>query len=449
LGHQNIKHLHTREELLQALAALDAGASDDQKTDEDEEDSPSRRTSSQSKSESRRKRKRTSAWLHAEPGSRPSASRLRVTKTKSSLLQQLSKLRKRAQNWERLSSRSLAHSNARQRRLEAYPKTPRSPSYWTPPRSLPSPTLPGLLSRFALQAEPDQATAPAVARLPAMLAQTPPLPPALGPIQALPCPFPTAATFNNTKILAASQGPHSPLHPQGSLFPGPALLYFFDLPLADPPQDPLGCRQRQESSGKGPPIPRLSTLPAGVPCQSQACVSTGNAPAPTNRTANLVRDRHTSTQALRPASSSFLARQIRKTATNTPITLRVQELIDLCPEVRREFTRFPAEAVTHLAEERGQDYGIARTLSSSPTRHTKQPLLVSRVRATIQGHPQTVIINSGCSGFMMCQGAVRQCNLISRIDRQGAEQRCFRVANGGRCLFGGIIRDVTVDSDSL
>jgi hypothetical protein len=63
-------------------------------------------------------------------------------------------------------------------------------------------------------------------------------------------------------------------------------------------------------------------------------------------------ERHTSTQALRPASSSSLARQIRETATNTPITLLAQELIDLCPEVRREFTRFPAEAVTLLVEER-------------------------------------------------------------------------------------------------
>jgi hypothetical protein len=36
LGLQNIKHLHTREALLQALAALDAGASDYQETDEDE-----------------------------------------------------------------------------------------------------------------------------------------------------------------------------------------------------------------------------------------------------------------------------------------------------------------------------------------------------------------------------------------------------------------------------
>jgi hypothetical protein len=51
-----------------------------------------------------------------------------------------------------------------------------------------------------------------------------------------------------------------------SLLPGPAL----PLPPASLPQDPLGCRQRQESSGKGPLIPRLSTLPAGVPCQDQA-----------------------------------------------------------------------------------------------------------------------------------------------------------------------------------
>jgi hypothetical protein len=140
LGLQNIKHLHTREALLQALAALDAGASDYQETDEDEPSvQPSCRTPSQSKSESRRKSKRTSAWLHAEPGSRPSASRLSVTKTKSSLLQQPPKLRRRAQNLERL-SRSLAHSSARQRQrcLEASPRTPRSPSYRTPPRCLPS-----------------------------------------------------------------------------------------------------------------------------------------------------------------------------------------------------------------------------------------------------------------------------------------------------------------------
>jgi YD repeat-containing protein len=43
---------------------------------------------------------------------------------------------------------------------------------------------------------------------------------------------------------------------------------------------------------------------------------------------------------------------------------------------------------------------------------------------------------------MMCQGAVRQCNLISRIDRQGAEHRYFWVANG-------IIRDVTVTVGDL
>jgi hypothetical protein len=49
----------------------------------------------------------------------------------------------------------------------------------------------------------------------------------------------------------------------------------------------------------------------------------------------------------------------------------------------------------------------------------------------------------------MCQGAVRQCNLISRIDRQGAEQRCFRVANGAVEMPLGIIRDVTVTVGDL
>jgi hypothetical protein len=156
----------------------------------------------------------------------------------------------------------------------------------------------------------------------------------------------------------------------------------------------------------------------------------------------------------------------------------VQELIDLCPEVKREFTRFPAGAVTHLVEERGQDYGNAENTrfltntayqaafsglsgqflscirpSSFHSEQAKQafpsPISVARVRATIQGHPQTVIIDSGCSGFMMCQGAVRQCNLISRIDRQGAEQRCFRVANGAVIMPLGIIRDVTVTVGDL
>jgi hypothetical protein len=45
LGHQNIKDLHTREELLQALAALDAGAFDDQEMDEDDEEQPEPRNS--------------------------------------------------------------------------------------------------------------------------------------------------------------------------------------------------------------------------------------------------------------------------------------------------------------------------------------------------------------------------------------------------------------------
>jgi hypothetical protein len=125
-------------------------------------------------------------------------------------------------------------------------------------------------------------------------------------------------------------------------------------------------------------------------------------------------DRHTSTQALRPASSSSLARQIRETATNTPIILRVQELIDLCLEVRHEFTRFPAEAVTHLVEKRGQDYGNAENtrfftntayqaapsglsgefpsrIRPSPfhsERAFSSPISVARVRATIQGHPR-------------------------------------------------------------
>jgi hypothetical protein len=186
-------------------------------------------------------------------------------------------------------------------------------------------------------------------------------------------------------------------------------------------------------------------------------------------------DRHTSTQALRPTSSISFTRQIRETATNTPITLWVQELIDLCPEVRREFTKFPAEAVTHMVEERGQGYGNAENtrfftntayqaahsgLSGKfPSRirpssfHSKRafssPISVARVKATIQGHPQTVIIDSGCSGFMMCQGAVRQCNLISRIDREGAKQRCFRVANGAVEMSLGIIRDVTVTVGDL
>jgi hypothetical protein len=47
-------------------------------------------------------------------------------------------------------------------------------------------------------------------------------------------------------VAAASQGPHFPLRLPGSLVPGPALPF----PPAGPPPDPLGCRQRQESSGK-------------------------------------------------------------------------------------------------------------------------------------------------------------------------------------------------------
>jgi len=181
-------------------------------------------------------------------------------------------------------------------------------------------------------------------------------------------------------------------------------------------------------------------------------------------------DRRPPTQQLRQSSSTSLARQIREAATNTPITLRVQELIDLCPEVRREFTRFPGEDVTHFVQEQGQSYepaGNARSFTpaafhtaapaaflSRPAAFQSErlfpsPVSVARVRAMIQGCPQTVIINSGCSGFMMCQGAVRQCNLISRIDRQGAEQRCFRVANGALERPLGIIRDVSVTVGDL
>jgi hypothetical protein len=45
LRSQNIKHLHTKEELLQALAALEAEASDDPETDEDDEEQPAPRNS--------------------------------------------------------------------------------------------------------------------------------------------------------------------------------------------------------------------------------------------------------------------------------------------------------------------------------------------------------------------------------------------------------------------
>jgi len=77
------------------------------------------------------------------------------------------------------------------------------------------------------------------------------------------------------------------------------------------------------------------------------------------------------------------------------------------------------------------------------------PLSIARVKAYINGCPQTVIVDSGSSSFMMGQEAVCQCNLISRVDLRGMENRCFRVANGALETPLGIIRDGSVTMGDL
>jgi hypothetical protein len=75
LRSQNIKHLHTKEELLQALAALEAEASDDPETDEDDDKQPAPinpRTKPKRIETEEEKNKRLTP---REPESRPSASR--------------------------------------------------------------------------------------------------------------------------------------------------------------------------------------------------------------------------------------------------------------------------------------------------------------------------------------------------------------------------------------
>jgi hypothetical protein len=212
---------------------------------------------------------------------------------------------------------------------------------------------------------------------------------------------------------AASPGPHSPLRLPGSLLPGPALPF----PPAGPPQLWHWLPPAPGILRKGPFNPQAFDAPSRGAMPRPGLGSRPALPLPTGpqvAARNPAVDRHTSTQALRPASSSSLARQIRETATNTPIILRVQELIDLCLEVRHEFTRFPAEAVTHLVEKRGQDYGNAENtrfftntayqaapsdlsgefpsrIRPSPfhsERAFSSPISVARVRATIQGHPR-------------------------------------------------------------
>jgi hypothetical protein len=141
LGHQNIKHFHTREELLQALAALDAGAFDDQETGRRR--GTARATELQAKANANQTDEQENIRLSPrrarEQAKREQAQRDQDTELAAAAAPKTKKKGAKWQNWERL-SRSLAHSSARQRQrcLGASSRTPRSPSYWTPPRCLPS-----------------------------------------------------------------------------------------------------------------------------------------------------------------------------------------------------------------------------------------------------------------------------------------------------------------------
>jgi len=232
-----------------------------------------------------------------------------------------------------------------------------------------------------------------------------------------------------------------------------------------PPAPGSAALRRAPVNPQAFPAPRPGPNPTGTSKPIPARLP----PRPTVR--QPAGDRRPPPHTLRLTASGSLAKQIREAATNTQVTLRVEELMDLCPAVRQEFrtytrlqepvSNFVDQAVYHTtayaseptayhstafeAYPRLSD-GPAGTLAYQAERDYPSPVSVARVKATIHGCPQTVIIDSGCSGVMMGVEAVRQCNLISRIDRRGAEQKCFRVANGTPL---GMIRDVSISVGDL
>ena len=259
-------------------------------------------------------------------------------------------------------------------------------------------------------------------------------------------PFPTGVVPNQTPRQQLSQNTPEPVPniSRGSWPPAAARLPQ-PVPAAHqrPPFQPANQNGSRQNIRKQP----QAAVPFPLPNRSQAVANGTNGnnlarapPSQQTRPANTSAPGHHS-----ELNAQRLAKQVKNAAFNTPVTLTVGQLTELAPMVRREIkdsgnaTNQNADAAANLCLPQKSPY-----LAAQINPMTKAPISIARTTALINGVPQTAIVDTGCTSFLMGLGAVRQCGMLSLIDQSAGKDRTFKVANGEIDTPLGIIHGVQV-----
>ena len=198
-------------------------------------------------------------------------------------------------------------------------------------------------------------------------------------------------------------------------------------------------RSGQQQQAAGPRRAPQNPIPAPIPTQTLQPRRREAREAP-----RLVQNRNTIGDIpLGGNSARAIARRIVESALNTTVALKVDHLSGISPAVQQEMLQaFNRAEQSNLSETIPGLYE-AQILVPTP------PSLLSysnpaRVPGIVNGVPMTVIIDSGCSNVMMGLRAIREANLLDRVDRTPSRLRQYQVANGAIETAFGVVRQVDI-----